>query len=148
MLIRDASPFDFGAILDMLRRYRANSPFDFLCEVENPEYITKLLTELLAGKGIVLVAEGDEICGMLIAAIAPSLWSPEHLLLTEMAYWVDPEYRGGTAGYRLLVEYQKRGAALKAQGRICNFVISKLNTSPKLQYDRFGFEKLEECWVS
>jgi hypothetical protein len=65
-----------------------------------------------------------------------------------MAYWVEPECRGGTAGYRLLTAYKKRGEALKAEGRICNFLISKMTNSPNLQFQKFGFEKLEEFWVA
>jgi len=132
----------------MLRNYREKTPLPFLTEADNAEYITRLLTELMAGRGLILLAETDKIIGMLIAGINPSLWSPKHFLMTEMAYWVEPEARGGSAGYRLLAEYQQRGCELKIQGRICNFVISKMVNSPDLQYDRFGFKKLEEFWVS
>ena len=146
--IRNASPHDMTAILDMLRNYREKTPLPFLAEADDADYITRLLTELMAGRGLVLLAETDKPIGMLIAGINPSLWSPKHLLMTEMAYWVEPEARGSSAGYRLLAEYQQRGAEFKAQGRICNFVISKMVNSPDLQYDRFGFSKLEEFWVS
>lgn len=148
MRVREASPFDIPVLLDMLRRYRRLTPLPFLAEVDNADYITRLLTELMAGKGMILVAEKEVVVGMLIASIAPSMWSPDHLLMTEMAYWVDVEYRGGTAGYRLLTEYQQRGAAMKADGRICNVLISKMSNSPNLQYQKFGFEKLEEFWVA
>lgn len=146
--IRDASPFDIPAILDMLRNYREKTPLPFLVEADNADYITRMLTELMAGRGLVLIAETDRQIGMLIAGINPSLWSPKHLLLTEMAYWVEPEARGSSAGYRLLAEYQQRGADMKAQNRICHFSISKMSNSPDLQYDRFGFRKIEECWVN
>jgi len=146
--IRDASPFDIPAILDMLRSYRRLTPLPFLAEADDAEYVTKMLTELMAGKGLVLIADKDGIAGMLIAVIAPSMWSPKHLVMTEMAYWVEPECRGGTMGYRLLAEYKQRGDELKKNGRICNYLISKMSNSPNLQYQKFGFEKLEEFWVA
>jgi N-acetylglutamate synthase-like GNAT family acetyltransferase len=146
--IRDASPFDVPRILTMLRNYRKQTPLPFLEEVNNADYVSRMLAELMAGRGVVLVAEHEELVGMLIACISPSMWSPDHLLLTEMAYWVEPEFRGGTAGYRLLAEYQKRGEAMKAENRICNYLISKMSNSPNLQFQRFGFTKLEEFWVS
>jgi len=148
MRIRDASPFDIPALLDMLRRYRKLTPLPFLAEADDAEYVTRLLTELMAGKGLVLVAENESIVGMLIASIAPSIWSPKHLLMTEMAYWVEPESRGGTAGYRLLSEYQQRGTAMKKENRISNYLISKMSNSPNLQFQKFGFDKLEEFWVA
>jgi len=146
--IRDASPFDIPDILDMLRSYRALTPLPFLADANDAEYVTKMLTELMAGKGLVLIADKDGIAGMLIAVIAPSMWSPKHLIMTEMAYWVEPECRGGTMGYRLLAEYKQRGDELKKNGRICNYLISKMSNSPNLQYQKFGFEKLEEFWVA
>jgi len=146
--IRDASPFDIPDILDMLRSYRRLTPLPFLAEADDAEYVTKMLTELMVGKGLVLIADKDGIAGMLIAVIAPSMWSPKHLIMTEMAYWVEPECRGGTMGYRLLAEYKKRGDELKKNGRITNYLISKMSNSPNLQYQKFGFEKLEEFWVA
>jgi hypothetical protein len=94
------------------------------------------------------VAENEGVVGMLLASIAPSIWSPKHFLMTEMAYWVEPESRGGTAGYRLLAEYQQRGEALKQENRISNYLISKMSNSPNLQFQKFGFDKLEEFWVA
>jgi N-acetylglutamate synthase-like GNAT family acetyltransferase len=146
--IRDASPFDIPDILDMLRSYRRLTPLPFLAEADDAEYVTQMLTELMAGKGLILIADKDGIAGMLIAVIAPSMWSPKHMMMTEMAYWVEPECRGGTMGYRLLAEYKKRGDELKKNGRICNYLISKMSNSPNLQYQKFGFEKLEEFWVA
>jgi hypothetical protein len=148
MIVRRATPFDLPVLLDMLRRYRKLTPLAFLAEADDAEYVTKLLTEMMAGKGVVLVVDNDGIVGMLLASIAPSIWSPKHLLMTELAYWVEPESRGGTAGYRLLAEYKKIGEQMKQEKRICNFLISKMSNSPNLQYQKFGFDKLEEFWVA
>jgi hypothetical protein len=148
MIVRKATPFDVPVLLDMLRRYSKLTPLAFLAEADDAEYVTRLLTEMMAGKGVVLVVDNDGIVGMLLASISPSIWSPKHLLMTELAYWVEPESRGGTAGYRLLAEYKKIGEQMKAEKRICNFLISKMSNSPNLQYQKFGFDKLEEFWVA
>lgn len=148
MIVRQANPFDIPILLDMLRSYRSLTPLAFLSQVDDAKYVTQLLTELMAGKGVVLVADNDGVVGMLIASIGPSVWSPKHFLMTELAYWVEPESRGGTAGYRLLAEYKKTGERLVKENRICNFLISKMSNSPNLQYQKFGFDKLEEFWVA
>jgi L-amino acid N-acyltransferase YncA len=148
MIVRHATPFDVPALIEQLRHYREHTPLQFLQEADDIQYITTLLTEIIHGKGVALIAENDGVAGMLIAGIHASRWSPKHLLLTELAYWVEPEYRGGTAGHRLLAAYIKEGNALKQSGRICNFFISKMVNSPDLSYDRMGFEKLEEFWVA
>lgn len=148
MIVRNASRFDIEAILQMLRQYQNNTPLDFLRDVDDANYITQMLHELMAGKGLILVADtGKEIAGMLIAGIMPSIWSPKHWVLTEWAYYVAPEHRGGTAGYRLLKSYLEAAIELKEAGRICHAFISKMSNSPDLKYSKFGFEKLEEFWV-
>jgi N-acetylglutamate synthase-like GNAT family acetyltransferase len=146
--VRDANPFDIPALLDMLRAYRSHTPLPFLAEVDDEVYITRLLTELMAGRGLVLVAEDDlGVIGMFLACIAPNMWSPKHLIMQELAYWVNQDSRGGTSGYRLLSEYIERGKSMKVEGRICSFSISKMVNSPDLKYERFGFTKIEETWV-
>jgi L-amino acid N-acyltransferase YncA len=147
-MIRKATKFDIPDVLEMLRHYRSETPLEFLKDADNSEYITGMLAELIAGRGVVLLAEQDgKAIGMMIAAVMPNIWSPKHFTLTEFAYWVEPEYRGGTAGYRLLRAYLDEAIALKDAGRICNAFISKMVNSPDLKYNKFGFSKLEEFWV-
>lgn len=146
--IRDANPHDVEAIIGMLRNYRAQMPYGFLQDADDAEYVRAMLTSLMAGQGVVLVADVDgQTVGTLIAGVMPSLWSPKHFVLTEFAYWVEPEHRGGTAGYRLLKEYLSKAIELKDAGRICHAFMSKMVNSPDLNYERFGFKKLEEFWV-
>jgi L-amino acid N-acyltransferase YncA len=147
-LIREATPVDIPQILDLLREYRQATPLEFLKEADDANYITQMLYEIMAGRGVLLIAEKDgDIIGMLISGIHPSRWSPRHLLLTELAYYVKPENRGSTLSYRLLIEYIRKGEQFKAEGRICHYFISKMVNSPDLDYGRFGFKKLEEFWV-
>lgn len=146
--IRNASAFDIPQIIEKLRSYRAHMPYEFLSDADDEEYIKGLLTQLMAGQGVVLVAEKDKaIIGMLIAGVMPSIWSPKHLMLTEFAYWVDPEHRGGTAGYRLLKQYMDEAIKMREAGRIAKCFISKMINSPDIKFDRYGFKKLEEFWV-
>lgn len=145
--IRDASPHDIPALLEMLRRYRSQMPYGLLQDADDVEYVTQMLTNLIAGQGLVLVAETSSVIGLLVAGIMPSLWSPKHAMLTEFAYWVEPEHRGGTAGYRLLNQYLERGIKLKEDGRVRHIFLSKMVNSPNLNFERFGFRKLEEFWV-
>jgi RimJ/RimL family protein N-acetyltransferase len=147
--IRDATPVDFSSIVQMLRRYREAAPMSFLLEADNEQHIVGHLTEFVAGRGLVLVAENNaQVIGMLIASIDRSFWYPEKCLMIEIAYWVEPEFRGGTAAYRMLKEYVRRGKSMKQEGRIVNFLISKMSNSPDLSFDKFGFQKLEEFWVN
>jgi hypothetical protein len=64
-----------------------------------------------------------------------------------VAYWVDPEHRGGTAAYRLIAAYVSECEELMQRGSIQMFTVSKMANSPDLKYNKFGFQKLEETWV-
>jgi N-acetylglutamate synthase-like GNAT family acetyltransferase len=68
--------------------------------------------------------------------------------MNELCYWIEPEWRGGTSGYRLLTAYKEHCDKLKSQGLIEAYTISKMVNSPDLDYGRFGFKKLEETWRS
>ena len=128
--------------------FRSNMPYGFLQDADDAEYITAMLSEIMAGKGVLLIAEDNQkIVGMIMAILMPSIWSPKHFFLTELAYYVKQEYRMGTAGYRLLSRYLDEAIQMKDDGRITHFFISKMVNSPNLNYGRFGFQKLEEFWV-
>lgn len=146
-MIRQANKFDIDAIIGMLKQYREVAPIDVLRYADDEEYIKRLLTEIISGMGFILLAEKDEIAiGMLIAAKIPNIWNPKIMQCSEVAYWVKPENRGGTAAYRLIAVYVEKCEELKSQGIISFYTISKMNNSPDLKYNKFGFEKLEDTW--
>ncbi len=147
-MIRQANKFDIKAIINLLKQYKESAPLDVLKYANDEEYITKLLSELLAGSGIIFLAEKDNvIIGMLIAIIMPNIWNPKAQQCSEVAYWVDPEFRGGTAAYRLIQAYMSECDAMVKQGKIQFYTMTKMVNSPDLKYNKFGFSKLEETWV-
>jgi N-acetylglutamate synthase-like GNAT family acetyltransferase len=147
-MIRQANKFDIESIIGLLKQYRESAPLDVLRYANDEEYITQLLSEILSGSGIIFLAEKDDvIIGMLIAAIIPNIWNPKARQCSEVAYWVNPEYRGGTAGYRLIQSYMSECDAMVKQGKIQFYTMTKMVNSPDLKYSKFGFSKLEETWV-
>lgn len=147
-MIRQANKYDIPAIIGMLKNYRDNAPIEILKAANNEEYINGLLFEIIAGAGFVLLAEKDTVpIGMLIAAKIPNIWNPQAIQCSEVAYWVEPEFRGGTAAYRLISAYMSKCEELKKQGVIEMFTVSKMSNSPDLKFHKFGFQKLEETWI-
>lgn len=147
-MIRQANKFDIPQIIEMLKEYRDAAPIEILRQADDQEYIERFLLNLIVGSGFILVDEKDDkLIGMLIAGIVPNLWNPKVSQCSEIAYWVKPEFRGSTAGYRLIKEYIKECDKLFKSGRIQMVTISKMVNSPDLKYQKFGFEKLEETWI-
>lgn len=147
-MIKRANKFDINEIVRMLKAYRDNAPTKFLRDSNNQEYIEKLLNNIIAGAGFILLATKEEnVIGMVIAAQHPNIWNPDIMQISEVAFWVDKEHRGGKTAYRLFNAYIQQCEKLKEENCIHFFSVSKMNNSPNLSYDKFGFEKLEETWI-
>ena len=147
-MIRQANKFDMDAIVRMLKAYRDKAPTQFLRDSSNQEHIEKLITNILAGAGFILLAIKDEDpVGMVIAAQHPNIWNPEVTQVSEIAFWIDEEHRGGKSAHRLLHAYIQQCEEWKQENRIQFFSLSKMVNSPDLSYEKFGFEKLEETWI-
>jgi len=85
--------------------------------------------------------------GILLSIVLPFILSDKILGLHELALYLKPDYRGGTAAYRLLKEYNEYGELLKTTGRIKYYTMSRLVSSPDMDYSRFGYRKQDEIWV-
>lgn len=145
-MIRLANKWDTEALVDMLGRYKDVSPLG-IHKQSTLDTARKVLLHIFAGRGFAYVSEDSSgIHGMILALKNPNLWDEDAYAMHEVAYWVNPEKRGGTAGYKLIKAYVDHCKRLKEQGEISYFTISKMSSSPDLDYGRFGFTKLEEMW--
>lgn len=145
-MIRQANQYDQDEVIRLLKQYQQASPIESHKQ-SNESTALRILAQIWAGRGVIFVNEQHGIVnGMLVAMINPNFWDHSIVCLNELAYWVDPDARNTSIGYRLLKEYQQYAEELKSQGKINYYTISKMVTSPDLSYDKFGFSKLEEMW--
>jgi predicted acetyltransferase len=129
----------------MLRHYRDSGTIKGLT-VENEETGMKILTAIIVGLGVAFVSEKDKkLTGMLLAIKSPFMWDANKLIMSEIAYWVETEYRGSTAGYRLLAKYVEHCDELKDNGVIVNYTMSQME-GQELDYSRFGLKPIETTW--
>lgn len=143
-MIRQANKYDKTAILEMMKQFRQESDIKQYQTLDNPEYWDELLNSMLYGKGIVFIEEGK---GLIMGMIAPVIWCNKTFGLYELAWWVKPEYRNGTTGYKLLKAYIDYAKKLKDENRIVLFTLSKLSNTPNLDYTKLGFVKTDENWI-
>lgn len=144
MTIRQANKHDKTEIIKMMKLFKAESNIKQYQNLDNEIYWHRLLDNILAGMGIVFIEEGK---GLLMAIITPTIWCDKTFQMQELAWYVLPEYRNTTVGYRLLKSYIDYGNKLKQEGRIAIFAIGKMITSPNVKYEKFGFTKLDENWI-
>lgn len=148
MIVREANKFDLPYILDMLRNFREATPIEMMRECDNEEYINKVFHHILLGGGVALVAEDQQPEGMIIGIKDQSIWDPDIKILRELVYWVEPDARGSSAGYRLIKEYNKRAEQMRQDDQIAMYTMTKMVNSPDLDFSRFGYQKTEEVWVA
>jgi GNAT superfamily N-acetyltransferase len=143
-MIRQATKYDKTQIIEMMKLFRAESHIEQYRDLDNVDYWNRLLDNILAGQGIIYIEDG---IGLIMGVVMPTIWCDKTLVLNELAWYVKPEHRNTTVGYRLLKAYVDYGKQLKESGRIKMFTIAKMVTSPDLKYGRFGFSKLDEIWI-
>ena len=143
-MIRQATKYDKTQIIEMMQLFRAESKIEQYKDLDNVEYWSKLLDNIFAGQGIIYI---EDNVGLIMGLIVPTVWCDKTLALHELAWYVKPEHRNTTTGYRLLKAYVEYGKQLKEQNRIKMFTITKMVTSPDIKYSRFGFTKLDENWI-
>ncbi len=143
-MIRPANKFDLPELRQMMREFRSESPVSFLHDIDNEQHFDALMMRVFAGAGVCFIEQGK---GAIIGVVFPSIWCDKTLVLSELAWYVRPEHRGGTVGYRLLKSYMNAAEQMKAEGRIKAFTMAKMTSSPDINYGRFGFKKLEESWI-
>jgi hypothetical protein len=143
-MIRQATKYDKTQIIEMMQLFRAESHIEQYRNLDNINYWNRLLDSMLAGQGIIYIEDG---IGLIMGIVMPTVWCDKTLVLNELAWYVKPEHRNTTVGYRLLKKYVEYGNKLKIEGRIVMFSMTKMITSPDIKYNKFGFSKLEENWI-
>jgi GNAT superfamily N-acetyltransferase len=143
-MIRQATKYDKTQIIELMKLFRAEANIKQYQGLDNEPYWNVLLDTILAGAGVIYIKDG---IGLVMAIITPTIWCDKTFYMQELAWYVRPEYRNTSIGYRLLKKYVDYGNELKAQGRITMFAIAKMVTSPDIKYGKFGFTKLDENWI-
>lgn len=143
-MIRQATRQDKEQIIELMKLFRAESNIKQYQELNNEHYWNRLLDTILAGAGIIFI---EDNVGLIMALITPTIWCDKTLYMQELAWYVKPDKRNTSIGYRLLKKYVEHGEKLKAEGRIAMFAIAKMVTSPDIKYGKFGFTKLDENWI-
>jgi GNAT superfamily N-acetyltransferase len=143
-MIRQGTKYDKTQIIEMMKQFRAEADFPELLKVDNEEHWNTMLDGIFAGQGVVFLEEGK---GLLMAIVLPTIWCNKTFAMHELAWYVCPEERNTTIGFRLFAAYLEYGKQLKEQGRIAYFTITKIDTSPNFKYEKYGFRKKDENWI-
>lgn len=142
-LIRKARPDDLQAIVAMVGHFIQSTPYQSVLRFV-PAAVTELADRVLQ-VGIVFVAEVDgRIVGM-IAGFAMEEPIGRTKMLDELAWWVEPDFRRGTIGPKLLRTWE---AWARQKGLTLIKMIAP-HATPEVgrYYARHGYVPLETSYI-
>lgn len=102
------------------------------------------LPVLVDGVAFIARCDGERV-GMIAGIIVPHIWAPGIRMLTEAFWWVRPEWRGSSAGYRLLKAFDAAG---EAEG--VDFIGLQLEPHSDVSdasMARLGYRPSERCFL-
>jgi hypothetical protein len=144
--IRNATEADVDTIVKMARHFIAFAPHATIAEYDDADIATAI--RACMQHGVLLVADQDGVVvGMLFGVVSGFWFAPRSLWATELAWWVEPAARGGTAGIRLVTAFQdwarEQGAKVVAMSSL--HLDHDNRVSSVLQ--RMGFAQSEHTYI-
>lgn len=135
--IRIATLDDLEQIVSMSMKFVQDTPYS---EYANQETIRDLAMNLVSdnNKSIILLSDHGMIAGL----VTPNLFGSGHFA-TELAWWIDPEYRGSREGSQLLeaFEYWSKLVGCKAINMTC------LDDQVGQYYEKKGYRLRERAYI-
>ena len=144
-LIKDASQSDIPKIIELARKFHAVSGY------ENIEFDEETVENLLSAsieQGLCPIGVvDDKIVGFLAGLSYPAILNANVMVGTEIAWWVEPEFRGKKIAIQLLLRAEENA---RAKGLYCwsMMCLEKLNADGLENiYERLGYEKAERTYL-
>ena len=141
-MIREATPADIPRIVEMGRRFIAESSYKNHF-AENPEQMKTLAEQIISNpKGRILISEKDaKVNGMLALLLFPHYFSGEPIAI-EVFWWVDPEARAGSTGLKLMRKAEEIALEL---GATKMQMVAPTERIGEL-YKHFGYTEVESSY--
>lgn len=89
----------------MARKFVAFAPYRESLTVTDDE-LRAIITYFTNNATVFVADEAGVAIGMLVAVIAPVWYAPSCNVATELAWWVEPEYRNRTTAIRLIQAFE------------------------------------------
>jgi GNAT superfamily N-acetyltransferase len=144
-LIKDAIQSDVPQIVELARKFHAVSGY------ENIEFDEETVENLLSAsieQGLCPIGVvDDKIVGFLAGLSYPAILNANVMVGTEIAWWVEPEFRGKKIAIQLLLRAEENA---RAKGLYCwsMMCLEKLNADGLENiYERLGYEKAERTYL-
>lgn len=144
--VRRATLDDVPALVDLGARFVGYSPYGDTLTWTREDLAEGLRTAI--GDGVVFVAQHEErIVGLLAAIVTAAWFAPRCKAALELAWWMDPEHRGGTAALRMHSEFEAWARAQGATARVMSDLVVDGEGTAGAMLDRLGYRQVERSWI-
>jgi GNAT superfamily N-acetyltransferase len=140
--IREANQSDRSRVVEMALAFLAGTPYGTLMP-STPDLLERFV-DVVFELGAILVAEcrDGDLVGMIALAVVPNLITGEPYV-EELAWWVEPAYRTGTIGPRLLTAGEQW---VRSRNLSLLKMVAPAQTRVGQFYERMGYTAVESTY--
>lgn len=144
--LRLATQDDFQAIVRMAREFHQSSPYTGLdfSEERCKDFFSSYLSCDKKDMIIILAVDGDYPFGMIIGQAGTPSFSSQRVS-QELAWWIDPEYRGSRQSLLLLQSYEDW--SVRVGCRVTQVAMLEGSVDLRRYYERRGFSPAELSYI-
>ena len=143
-MIRAGIESDLPAIIDMARRFWANTIYD-------EDYCgdtVSAMAEMCMSHGLMAVLDVDGVArGFACGVKGPLLANADVLTGAEVAWWVDPEHRAGRNGIALMKYLERLAKEAGIKYWNMSFMFSSMPEAVERIYQSLGYKKTETTYM-
>ncbi len=142
-MIRTGIECDVDAIVSLSRKFWKHTVFD---EPFDSEHLFRIVKSCV-DNGLVAVIDKGGIQGFIVAVSTPLICSRHSQMATEVGWWVEPEFRRGRMGIKL-VQYMED--LCRKKGIKYLVMMAMESSSPETAsriYEYLGYRKIETSYM-
>lgn len=144
--VRRGTTEDIDALVEMGGRFFTYSAFSGFIKFEKEAARASL--NVLVDTGIILVAvHDDQIVGGIAGVIAPIWFNQGARTATELAWWVDDEFRCTSAGIKLYRAFEQWAKAQDVDAIVMSDLIVSNSAPAEKLFQKLGFTTVERSHV-
>lgn len=144
--VRHATPDDADDLYALAQEFIAFAPHGMFAEFTEEELRAQV--NVCIASALVLVAEDDgKVVGMLVGLLSGLWFAPSTVMAAELAWWVTPSARGGTAGIRLVTAFQDWAREKGARIVTMSSLHLDHDTRVSTVLERMGFKQSEHTYI-
>ena len=140
-MIRQAKEEDYLAIVDMSREFWSHTQFDEPLDDES------VLDWLYLCKDSLFVVDINGPVGFGCFVVAPLLGNKRALIAAELAWWVNPDHRGGRNAIGLLKAMESSARDMGVKYFSMMYMESSMPDSVRKLYEKMGYNVSETTYL-